>query len=261
MNNSLKIFVEFLKRDLYTCKKHLATYIINFAILNTAVASFAFCYLQATTFFGSANTKAATTLFSGSICLALFIISYKKTIPLLYDLDKDRFIDYQISILSPRLVLLEKIVFNSLFTFLLVLPFFPLAKLIVQDRLNTQATSWPLIACILLAGSFACSAYNMFTAVFLKGPNDLTQLWARFNIPMLIMSGFVPWYLMVTLSPYFGYAMLLNPMIYITEGVRQAFLDDNKFLSIGTCIIALFIITATFTHLAWHFFKKRTDHI
>lgn len=261
MNNSFRIFIQLLKRDLYVAKKHIGTYLINYTILNTAVSSFAFCYLQATTFFGTTNSKATTTLFVGNVCLTLFVLAYKKIIPLLYDLDGDRFISYQITMLNPRLVLLERIIFTSFFTFFLILPFFPISKLIVQDRLNTDATSWPLVIGMLAAASFMCSAYNVFIACFLKKPAQLTQLWARCNIPMLVISGWVPWYIMLNFSSLFAYALLANPMLYVTDGIRHAFLNDNKFLPVGICLIALFIWTCIFTLLAWHYFKKRVDHI
>ena len=62
-------------------------------------------------------------------------------------------------------------------------------------------------------------------------------------------------------SPFLGRLMLLNPFVYITEGLRYALLGDPQFLPVWQCAPMLAGFTVLFTCGTWHFFKKKIDHI
>ncbi len=262
MNNSAAIFLQFLKRDAYVHLKNIRLYIINYIFIDPILWAFCFAYLEQQVTFGTGNPQAGTLLFSGCILIGLLVVTYKTTIGLLYDLETDRYIDYQISILDPRLVLLERIIFTSLLTFILFIPFFPVGKLVAGNYFITTNISWFKLYCIIYLSGLVCTTYNILAVCVLKNSRSITNFWTRVNMPLMNLGGlWIPLAVFKAYSPVLGYAVLLNPFIYITDGMRSAILGGPNFMPFWRCASMLLLFSIIFTVTACHFFKKRIDHI
>ena len=262
MNQSLIIFLQFLKRDFYVHLQDARTYIINFILIQPVIWAFCFAYLERHVTFTAQYPLASTLIFSGSILIALLIITYKTTISLLYDFETERFIDYQISILHPRLVLLERILFTAFLSFLISVPFFPIGKLVAGTAFITTTTSWIKLYIIIALSALCCSAYNVLAICILKNTRSITNFWARINMPLMNLGGvWIPLSILKEYSIALGYVLLLNPFIYISEGVRSAVVGGPDFMPFWLCASMLLLFSALFTCAAWYFFKQRVDHI
>ena len=262
IKRSALLFLQFLRRDAYVHMRNLRLYIVNYTFLYPATFALSFAYLQVNTFFGSGNATLSTVLFSGNILVLIMIITYKETSTLLFDLEANRFIDYQISVLQPRLVIVERIFFTSLLTFAIALPFFPVGKLLLWNYLDTSNASWLQLIIILYLGSLCCSAYHQLAILVLKNSSQITSLWARANNFLMSLGGFfIPWHIQYKYSPLLGNIAYCNPLMYLSEGVRQALVGGPEFLSFTQCALSLFVFSVLFTVLCWHLFKKRVDHI
>lgn len=262
ITQSLYIFTQFLRRDIIVFFQEVSDFFINNVLFFPLVFAFSFAYLQTNIFFGPGQEKLGTMIFVGNILVIIMVMTYKQTIELLFDLVGNRFIDYQISILQPRLVILERIIFTTLFTFLMALPFYPVAKLALWHYIDTSHMQWGAFIIILFLGSLCCSAYHMLAACYMSSPSQITTLWARVNIVLITLGGFwIPLFVIKKFSTTLTYLVYLNPLIYISEGLRQAIIGGEQFLSINTCIGALCMYSVIFTLLALYYFKQRTDHI
>lgn len=262
MTRTARIFWAFLWRDAIIYWKRKQTYIVNYMLLYPALYAFVFLYIGPQIFFGTASSVTGTTLFVGNILLTLMTLTYKLNIGLLFDFEQQRFIDYQITLLPPRYVLLERMIFSALFTFVLLAPYFPLSKILLQDYFVTTHTSWIMLEFMLAWSALFCSAYHVMISSLLKSSSTLTQFWVRLNQPLLILGGFwVPHTVISEFSPLLGYLCYLNPFTYVTEGMRQAILGSPHFLSIATCMGALSISTLICVLLSFYLFKRKTDHI
>lgn len=260
--NSFKTFLYFLWRDWHVESKHASQFIINQIMLYPIIQGLTFLYLQPSILFGDRDPQLNMMFFIGNILLVMMVLTYKLTITLLFDLDQDRFIDYQISTMRPHLVLLERVIFVSLFTSLLLAPIFPIVSFYFPAYFNIGATSWWRVMLVLYCGSLFCASYHTFMACWLSSPRDIRRLWIRYNQALLLLGGFsVPWHIMHQASPILGYIVRLNPMMYITEGLRQAFLNDARFFPFWLCIVALLFASLGMIVLGWRVFKKRVDHI
>lgn len=259
---SLLLFLAFLKRDLYVYYKRIASYALNFVILYPLVSIISYAYLQSKTYFGAHNATQSTIFFAGSILLLILSLTFELTVLLLFDLENERAIDFRMIMLSPRLVLLEHVIFTTLFSFVMMVPFFPITKLCLQNSFDTSNTSWPLLFAVLLLSCLCCSAYNLLVMCALKNSNQLSHLWIRCNLPLLSLGGlWVPWHIMDLYSSTLGTVTLLNPFLYCTEGVRTAIIGSSDFLPIGICLMALTIFSLIFIQVSWFLFKKKVDHI
>lgn len=262
MTSSFRTFLYFLWRDSHVQMRRGRHYILNNIFLYPVIQGLTFLYLQPSILFAERTVALNTMMFIGNILLLMMVLTYKMTIPLLFDLDQDRFIDYQISIMRPHLVLFERIIFTSFATWLLLAPIFPIVQFHFPLYFDTSGTSWWRVMLILYCGSLFCASYHTFMACWLNSPRDIRRLWIRYNQALFQLGGFaIPWYIISKASPMLGYITRLNPMMYITEGLRQAFLNDARFFPFWHCIAALLFATGCMTMLAWRVFKKRVDHV
>lgn len=262
---SFKIFLQFLRRDAYIVLRRIKNYIINYVFVYPALYTIAFGFLLPLTSMGGDKIELATRMFVGSAILFLQIIVFVVNVEFIRDLENDKFINYQLSILPSRLVILERLVFTTLFCFVLVLPYFPLAKLLIHtfadvDVFDTQHARIGATMLCLFLGSALCAALNILAVCFLSSSRQLPKFWVRVFSPLVVLGGhMVPWIVMKKFSPVLGYAVLLNPMLYITEGLRQAIIGGPIFFSLALCVSVLSGVITLFSVMAIHFFKKKVD--
>lgn len=259
--DTLRIFVQFLHRDIFIYTRRIGNDLFNYAVLSPLVLSVSFVYVQANIYFGNDSGQIGTIIFAGNILFPLMVMAYKITFELLFDLEKNRFIDYQITLLDPRLIILERIFFASIVSFFVTAPFFPVSKLILGNYFFTDNISWPLLFLVLFFGSFCTVSYHQFFAAYLRS-YQIGMFWVRINHVLMTLAGaFIPIYTIKQYSPFLGYLIKLNPLLYLTEGIRQALFNSNAFLPIAHCIGMMSLFTLFFTGLTCWAFKKRVDHI
>ncbi len=256
------IFYRFFQRDWYAFRKDIKKFFINYTLILPTVFALCFGYLFPFVTMNNTTPENITLFLAGYSLWPIFLITFSLNIKLLFDLKGDKFIDYQIIHLSPSLVLIEKIIFSATISWLFLLPFYPLLKLILRNLFATETTSWPLLFLMLGAGSLSCSAFNIFFACFVKRIEKLGNFFMRINYPMIILGGsFTPWYVFNQYSHIFASFTYLNPLIYVSEGLRQTIIGGSQFFSVAFCITGALFFTLLFTLLALRTFKKRVDSI
>lgn len=259
---SLWTFLRFLQRDFQVYRSMLLRYIVNNVLILPILVTFNDGYMMQQTLFGSGDAGLNTMRFAGSLLLPLLTLTFTLSIPLLFDFEHNRFIDYQITVLNPRLVLLERILFNTLFTFLLMAPFYLVSKLLLGSKFVTATTSWPSLFAMLFLGSLTAASYHILAMCVLPNSNMFLRLWARVSSPLFLLGGFAaPWKVLFEVSPAIARLMLCNPFMYISEGIRQAIIGGPQFFSLPLCMSMLVCFSALFYSAALWFFKKRLDHI
>ena len=260
--SSVLIFWQFFKRDIHVHVKNIQDYILNYVISFPILFGITFAFLMGRIYFEKGADASGTLLFAGNIIIVLMLLTYKEAITLLFDLKGSRIIDYQITLMHPRLVILERIVFSALFTFIMSLPFFPVAKLVLWSHFDTSNASWPALILMLFFGSFCVASYHQCAALVLESPEQISSLWARMNNVLISFGGFwVPWYAIYQYDPLLGSIVRINPILYITEGIRQALIGGDQFFGIAHCVAMLSLFTCIFILASWYLFKKRVDHI
>lgn len=255
-------FLQLLRRDTYVTLKRMHIFGINFGFIYPFMYALCFLYIEPQVLFAENMTQNGSITFAGQISLFALIISFNATVTLLFDLVGDRFIDYQRTIIDSRLVLIERIVFAGLLSFCFLMPFFPIAKLLFPHAFIIPNVSWLSLAWIILLTGFMTSAYHLMIACILRDPHQISRVWMRCNEAMLVFGGIiVPWHIIYTTSAFLGYLALANPLLYVTEGARQALLGGSQFFPLWISSIMLVTWTAICTMIACRVFKKRVDHI
>jgi ABC-type multidrug transport system permease subunit len=248
-------------RDTYVYLKDIHTHIINYVILAPIILGFCFAYLQKNIYFGTQEIERGTCLFLGSITAPLLYLAFKIMVELLLDLEGKKFINYQLGILPARILLVQRIVFASLYTFLLTIPYFPVVKLILGNNLATTNASWISFIVLMYVSSLCCASYTML-AMCVLSVETLGSFWIRVNWVLMNLGGFwVPLAVIKQFSPILGFLAYFNPLLYMMEGTRSTILGTTIFISAFYCMVILLAFSMLFIILSWYFFKKRIDHI
>lgn len=255
-----RIFTTFLHRDFYVQKPQLINHFINYSLIFPVLYIFCFAYLQTHIYFHG-QTQLGAIVFSGTCLVPLLVMTSHISFDLLFDLEKNHHTDYQIMALNPRLLLIEQILFSSFFTFFIMAPFFPLASIFASSFIDLSNIHWPSLFLVLYLGSLCFSAYHKLAATIIT-VKKISMFWSRVNFVLLQLGGFwIPLNVIRSFSPTLGYLIRLNPIVYLSEGLRQSIIGGSRFLPLAQCASALAVLSIIFTLLSFHFFKKRVDHI
>ncbi len=257
---SALIFWQFLKREFYAKRKTFMDNAFNYALIYPLIFAIQSGFLASHANFSSPSKEFNTIFFAGNILIILLLFTYKQNIALLFDFENKRFIDYQITLLNPFLVLLQRIFFTGFYTFIIILPYYPMGGLLLPSYIDLSHTNWIQVTALLLAGSMCLSAYHLLAACTLKSSANIGSLWSRLNSVLINLGGFwVPLAIIKSYSPALGSIALFNPCIYITDGIKGAITGSADFIPFWLCIGALTGFCLLFTGLCWYQFKKRVD--
>jgi ABC-type multidrug transport system permease subunit len=260
--NLFKTLLQLIRRDFYVFGQRLTSYGINYLIIFPVLSIVTFGYIQPGIYFGPHHTKNSIILLIGMFTINMLSLCFTLLVPFIYDLESDRFIDYQILLLPPRLLLLEMILFPALLANLIAIPFFPLARILIPHYFVGITPAWGRLFILILCTSLVFASYIMMALCLMKKSSHIRQFWLRFNWPLMVLGGFwIPWHLLHKNFSFFSIIALIDPFTYITEGLRSALLGPEQFISYPLCIIALLTFFCIFTTTAVYFFKRKLDHI
>src|SRR3989337_2669199 len=249
---TIQVCIQFFYRDFYVQIRQLPAHIINYSIIYPTMYIFAFAFLQTHIYFHG-QTQVGAVVFAGTCLVPLMVMAFHITFDLLFDLEKNRHIDYQMTALDPRLILVEQILFSSFFTFFIMIPFFPLARIFASSYIDLSNISWSSLFLILYLGSLCASAYHKLAAILLT-VEKISMFWTRVNHILLVLGGFwIPLHIIREFSPTLGFLLRFNPIVYLTEGLRQSIVGGSQFLPLAQCASALFVLSIIFTLLSFHF--------
>jgi|GEM_PF-5454835 len=261
--HSFLVMLRFMHRDFLVCIRRFRDQIINLLFLypiclatsGVVVSSIFFDSDQEIVF-------AATNMFAVAPMLPLLVLTYHLMFEIFYDLEGNRFINYQQIVLSPSLILLEKIIVGTLTSFCIIAPLYPVSYLFIFHRYVSLAQAhWAFAYLVLFAASFCLCAYNLCAAVILRR-DTLNIFWNRINHCLLMSGGFiVPSSLLIEWWKPMKFILLCNPLHFFSESCRSSIVGGSDFFPYRQGIVILFALGSIFSIFAVYAFKKRVDHI
>jgi hypothetical protein len=211
--------------DLTILKKTFIEKIINscfFIIVELFIVNNIFVTL------GMSQSFGAFQFASMIVILPIFHV-FAEVINLISDIENDRIINYRLLLpMKSFFVFLSKYIYFVIMYFSFSIVVFPLGKICCYNTLNTTSIHYGMLFSTFLFSSLFYLSLTFFLASFIKNVSSLETIWGRFIYPMWILGGFqFSWYILHKSMPLFAYVDLLNPMIYITEGSRNAIITHN----------------------------------
>ncbi|MEJ5914429.1 ABC transporter permease [Pseudokineococcus sp. 1T1Z-3] len=199
----------------------------------------------------------AQLLFPGVVALTAFLTALQNTaLPLVIDFSFSKEIeDRLLAPTSTVMVALEKIAFASLRALVASAAMFPLGIWILGE-IPWRTEAFPLVVLFVVLGAVTGGAAGL-TLGTLVPARKINTVFALVLTPLLFTGAAqYPWASLEVLR-WFQVLTALNPLTYVSEGLRGALLPDAPHIPVWVCLLVLTGFLALFTATGTRGFLRR----
>jgi ABC-2 type transport system permease protein len=235
-----RTFFSILGRDLFVTGRELPTFLAQ-VILQPLFMVFVFG--KVLTDLGFARPGFAELLLPGIIALTVAVTGLQGTaLPLVIDFSFTKEIeDRLLAPLPVSFVALEKILFGTLRALIAGAIMFPIGRLVLGSLPFQASRVWMLIAFLLL-GAVMGSGLGMTLGTVVQ-PSQISIVFALVLTPLLFTGCTqYPWPSLSSLR-WFQVLTLLNPLTYVSEGVRASMVPQVPHMHAWIAVIVLLFAT------------------
>lgn len=249
------VFFALLHRDMRVARKELPFFLIR-TTLQPLLFIIVFGYLLPKMGFMQSNYTA--TLLPGILAISLTFSSIQAVaLPMVQDFGWTNEIEDRLLAPVPtRLIAAEKIVAGVLQGFISAAFVLPVARLIMGPIPGLTLTQFPLIVLIVVLGATAFSALGLLLGTAIS-PQQIGLMFSVIIAPMLFFGcAYYPW-AGLRAVPFMQYAVLINPLVYVAEGMRGALTPTVPHMPFTISVAALIVIAVIFWILGIRSFERR----
>lgn len=182
---------------------------------------------------------------------------------LISDILGDRVIEYELVLPISQWAIFAKIALvNAYRAFIVTLLLIPAGMAIIYLGIGLTFSNINLFKTILmiLISNLFFGFLGLFTASLMQKISDVRNMWMRVLFPMWFIGGLNNSLSAVQkAAPTFAKVLLLNPIIYISEGMRAAMLGQEGYLNYWLCCLVIVILTVIIGVFAVKRFQKKLD--
>lgn len=248
-------------REWLRARSRLGNHLFNNWVIWPVIFAFANGYFMPLAFFGVQDVVRSTELFVGMMLLHIFVLSYTAATDMINERLESKILQYHTQATSYAAMFWARYMFNVLFSFASVIPFFPVAKLVLQEYLYTDLVCWWQILVVLFLGVCLANAYIFCWLAIITRVIDFEHIWERGIEPFLWLGGgWAPGYAIVAGAGAYGSWVYLNPFVYISDALRVSFLGDTvRFTPFYKALPPIVLGTLFFAIISYQLLKKRMD--
>lgn len=199
-----------------------------------------------------------TTMLPGIAALSATMASiWSVTMPLIADFGMTKEIEDRLLAPVPIwLVALQKMSSGIIQGALAVLFVLPVARLLMGPVQGLTLRNMPLLIVMVVLGGAVYSAFGLFLGTALQ-PQHISLMMQLIFAPMIMFGcTYYPW-AGLDRFPFLKYAVLVNPLVYISEGMRAALTPGVDHMPLPAILGALTAMTLGLTWLGLRGFRKR----
>jgi ABC-2 type transport system permease protein len=196
-------------------------------------------------------------LFPGIVALTALVTGLQSTaFPLVIDFSFTKEIeDRLLAPLPVGMVAVEKVIFASLRALLAALVMLPVGIWILGS-IPWRPSGVPLFVTVLVLGCLVGSALGLILGTAVP-PNRINVIFALVLTPLLFTGASqYPWASLDHL-PWFQVVTALNPLTYVSEGMRAALVPEVPHINPWISILVLVACLVTFTAVGIRLFLRR----
>ncbi|MEA2765380.1 MAG: type transport system permease protein [Gemmatimonadaceae bacterium] len=249
------VFMALLRRDMTVARRELPFFLLR-TTMQPLMFVIVFGYLLPKMgFMGRGYT---TALLPGVLAISLTFSSIQSVaLPMVQDFGWTKEIEDRLLAPVPIwLVAAEKIVAGVLQGVVSALFVLPVARLIMGPIPNLTFGHIGDVLLITVLGAAAFSSLGLFLGTAIQ-PQQIGLMFGVILAPMIFFGcAYYPWQ-GLSAVPIMKYAVLINPLVYVAEGMRAALTPGAPHMSLGVVVLALILITALFWTLGMRSFMKR----
>jgi ABC-2 type transport system permease protein len=249
------VFAALLRRDMRVARRELPFFLLR-TTMQPLMFVIVFGYLLPK--MGFMNHGYTTALLPGVLAISLTFSSIQSVaLPMVQDFGWTKEIEDRLLAPVPIwLVAAEKIVAGVLQGLVSALFVLPVARLIMGPIPNLSFGHVGDVLLITVLGAAAFSSLGLFLGAAIQ-PQQIGLMFGVILAPMIFFGcAYYPWQ-GLSAVPIMKYAVLINPLVYVAEGMRAALTPGAPHMSLGIVVVALILITALFWTLGMRSFMKR----
>ena len=250
-----KVFLALLRRDVTVARKELPFFLVR-TIMQPLLFIIVFGALLPRMGFVGAAYRAA--LLPGILAISLTMSAIQAVaLPMMQDFGWTKEIEDRLLAPVPtRIVAAEKIVAAVIQALIAGIVVLPIARLIMGPIPNLSFANTGAIIVIALLGATAFSSLGMWLGTAIS-PQQIGLMFSVIVAPMIFFGcAYYPWRGLDKV-PVVKYLVLINPLVYVAEGLRGVMTPDTPHMSLGVVTIALVIMTVAGWMLGMRSFYKR----
>ena len=155
-----------------------------------------------------------------------------------------------------RVVAAEKIVAAVIQALIAGIVVLPIARIIMGPIPNLSFANTGAIIVIAILGATAFSSLGMWLGTAIS-PQQIGLMFSVIVAPMIFFGcAYYPWRGLDKV-PVVKYLVLVNPLVYVAEGLRGVMTPDTPHMSLGVVAIALILLAVAGWMLGMRSFYKR----
>jgi ABC-2 type transport system permease protein len=255
MSVRTRAFLALCGRDLWVMVRHEPVAFLSQALLQPIF--FLFVFGRVLPEIGAAQGAYGRLLMPGVMALTLVLTALQNTaLPLVIEFSFTREIeDRLLAPVTVRAVGAQKVLIAALRGVIAALLILPLAQVILPGGIDLHGVNWAALAVLLVVGSLTAGAMGLVLGTAVP-PNRISVAFALVLTPLIFTGAtFYPWSRLGGLR-WFQDVTLLNPLTYVSEGMRAA-LTSLPHLGSGWIALGLAGALAIFGTLGLVGFERR----
>jgi ABC-2 type transport system permease protein len=249
------VFAALLRRDMRVARRELPYFLLR-TTMQPLMFVIVFGYLLPRMgFMGRGYT---TALLPGVLAISLTFSSIQSVaLPMVQEFGWTKEIEDRLLAPVPIwLVAAEKIISGVLQGLVSALFVLPVARLIMGPIPNLSFGHIGDVLLITVLGAAAFSSLGLFLGTAIQ-PQQIGLMFGVILAPMIFFGcAYYPWQ-GLSAVPVMKYAVLINPLVYVAEGMRGALTPSAPHMSLPIVIVALVLITILFWTLGMRSFLRR----
>jgi ABC-2 type transport system permease protein len=249
------VFLAFLRRDIRVAIRELPFFLVRTS-MQPVLLLIVFGYLLPKMNFMTDSYR--MTLLPGILAVSLTISAIQSVaLPMVQEFGWTREIeDRLLAPVSTWVIVAEKIVGGVIQGLIATLVVVPFAWIILGSLPSVTLANAGLVLLVTVLGATAFSALGMWLGTAIS-PQQVGMMFSVIIAPMLFFGcAYYPWR-GLDVVPILKYAVLINPLVYVAEGLRGALTPDVPHMPMPVVLTALVLITVLFWTLGTRSFQRR----
>jgi ABC-2 type transport system permease protein len=250
-----KTFFALLARDAHVARRNFGPVILQ-TLLQPMLLVFVFGRVLTTSGFLPMEYK--SLLLPGIIALSMVLSGIQAVaMPTISEFQFTKEIEDRLLAPIPMEYLaLTKVLWGSFAGLLAVLFLLPVARLIMGPVAGLTVAHFLLVIVFTLLGAAAFSTFALWLGTVLN-PEQIGLMFGVILTPMIFFGcAYYPWQAM-SIVPVLKYIVLINPLVYVSEGLRGTLTPSLPHMPVLASLGALVVIITTFWMMGIRTFRKR----
>ena len=249
------VFLALLRRDMRVARKEIVFFLVR-TLMQPLLFLVVFGYLLPKMSFVGRGYQ--TALLPGILAISLSLAAIQSVaLPMVQDFGWTKEIEDRLLAPVPtRLIAAEKIVAGMIQGMIAGAVVLPVARIVMGPIAELTVAHAGEVLIVVLLGSAAFSSLGMWLGTAIA-PQQIGLMFSVIVAPMLFFGcAYYPWR-GLDVVPVMKYLVLINPMVYVAEGMRGALTPSVPHMPLPLVVGALLVVVGVFWTLGIRSFYKR----